>query len=231
MVASREPSVVPDRMVCSISRLRSVAASMAMMRSLDSRRGGWMMAKPRRGSVHGLGLTEKSEQGASGSKVGIGVFESEAIQGVHGPVFPQQSCPLRCAEGPSRSGCPGALDGRLHLLQQGLEFQVVITMQQLRWMKADKLIDRMFDGNTAKSESTGGQFRHGDVDDGVSRVLPGHDGGNFVGDGVVEQAVVDEVPGVMTRVTARSTTPFASLGSWTCSHTATRNPCSISRRR
>ena len=39
------------------------------------------------------------------------------------------------------------------------------------------------------------------------------------------------VPGVRTRVTARSTTPLASLGSWTWSQTATRWPWSTSRRR
>ena len=39
------------------------------------------------------------------------------------------------------------------------------------------------------------------------------------------------VPGVTTRTTARSTTPFASFGSWICSQTATRSPCSTSLRK
>lgn len=102
----------------------------------------------------------------------------------------------------------------------------LLRVHQFARRDAGDLIAKRANRTRQHAERTGGNFDGGDVRlGGVEQ-----DRRNPIARATVEQRLVDERSGVSTRVTARSTTPFASFGSCICSQTATRWPIATSLR-
>ncbi len=236
MTESRVPSVPPVRRVRSTSRLRSVVASRTRCAAVPPRRGGRRWASGLPGGAGAPGsvprprcASSRWRSSAPAAAVDGSSSRRSNASSVRTPKCSFTSAAASCARNIQDGPCTVAHAGIPAMDAPGPGSDPAARSGSSSSLGARRT---SASGREAASQSS---TVNSPVESSMAatptRSPASHAHAMRLGRASSRRVSSTSVPGEMTRVTPRSTTPLASAGSCSCSHTATRWPCSTRRRR